>query len=287
MSSNLTAVKHYPGHGETVHFFHANGFPTGVYGQFLNELSQSFNVHALEGRATWPDSTLPSKRGWQIYADDLIEFIEDLGYPIIAIGHSMGASSTLLAATKRPDLFKAIVLIEPAMVTRPLGTLVKCIPKSLLEKTKLVKGTLGKPDTWANREDYLTYVKKFKNYAGFDEATFELFSQHAIQLNDDGQYQLVFPKAWEAHNYTQPPYLMKEFAKLKKDKLNIPTVAIRGKSNLFFPNSLWALWQKHQPDATFMENLDHGHLFPLENPKACYELVMEGLGKVVKNMKAA
>lgn len=284
MSSNLTAVNYYPYRGsdatnkvENVHFFHANGFPVGVYEQFITTLTQDFAVHALHGRATWPNSQPPNSGKWDIYANDLIEYIEHLGKPIIAIGHSMGASSTVLAANKRPDLFKALVLIEPAMVNRPLGTLIKLLPKKVMAKTKLVKGTLGKPDTWDSVEDYLKYIKKFKNYQGFTDETFELFTQHAISKNTDGKQQLVFPKAWEAHNYTQPPYLMKHFAKLNKDKLNIPTLAIRGKSNLFFPNSLWSQWQKHQPAAVFRENLSHGHLFPLENAKACHDLVMEGL----------
>ncbi len=265
---------HMTGPGEAVHFYHANGFPAGVYKPFLHTLQKQFDVYALHSRATQINAPSPNHKDWNIYADDLINFLEKQGKPIIAIGHSMGASSTVLAAIKRPDLFKALVLIEPAMVTFPTSLLLKLAPKKLIRDSKLVKGTANKPDTWASRNDYENYIRKFKGYRQFSKATFDAFIDHGIQQVED-QYRLVFHKEWEAHNYTSPPYLMNNLKKL--DQLNIPTIAIRGKPNLFFPDKLWTTWQSKQPNAIFLEDTRYSHLFPLEGPEACMKLITEGL----------
>ena len=269
---------HLSSNKEPVHFYHANGFPAGVYMPFLNQLNLSFDVYALNSRATHPDAGKPDHSDWHVFADDLIEFIEhNLQHPIIAVGHSLGASSTILAAVKRPDLFKALVLIEPAMVNLSTSLLLKLMPKKAIHNTKLVKGTASKPDSWGAKEEYGNYIKKFKGYHQFSNETFDAFMDHGIKKIENN-YRLVFHKEWEAYNYTNPPYLMNKLKKL--DELNIPTVAIRGKPNLFFSDQLWNKWQAKQPNAIYLENFEFTHLFPLEAPAACMKLVTEGLSKL-------
>ena len=77
--------------GEPAHFYHANGFPLGIYAPLLAKLQQAFSLNALELRPTWPDVGLPPKRrDWQLYADDLILYIErHCSAPIVGIVHSM------------------------------------------------------------------------------------------------------------------------------------------------------------------------------------------------------
>lgn len=268
---------HIPGPGETVHLYHANGFPAGVYEPFLQTLSAHFNVYAMNGRAVGAQEQ-PNHRDWQIYADDLIAFLDaQKTGPVIGIGHSMGASSTVLAALKRPDLFKALVLIEPAMVDWPLRLLMKLLPKHFINKSKLVKGTLHKPEHWPDETSYLKYIKKFSGYRLFSDTTFEAFVRHAIKPVAGG-HGLVFSNRWEAHNYTQPPYLIGRLKKLAR--LNIPTVAICGADNKFFNQALWHKWQVVQPDSVFMKNTQFGHLMPLEGPVETVQMIMQGLAEL-------
>jgi sigma-B regulation protein RsbQ len=49
------------------------------------------------------------------YADDVIEIVEALTVPkIIFVGHSVSSMIGLIAAKKRPDLFKSIVMVGPS-----------------------------------------------------------------------------------------------------------------------------------------------------------------------------
>ena len=273
----MPSYLHFPSQnqGEIIHFYHANGFPAGAYMPILKRLSENFEVYALKGRATLPNSGTPSHTDWHIFADDLIQLAEKFDQPIIAVGHSMGASSTVLAALKRPDLFKALVLIEPAMVSFPLSLLFKLVPKRIIARSKLVTGTLNKQDNWGSRQDYLSYIERFHGYKDFKKETFDAFCENAIKEDEDGRYKLTFPKIWEAHNYTMPPYLISKLGQL--DKLNVPTVAIRGRTNLFFTDGLWKSWRSAQKKAAFFQHKNFSHLFPLEGPEECIELIEAGL----------
>jgi len=269
--------KNFSDDGEAAHFYHANGFPLGVYSLLLSKLRQKFNLSALEWRATWPNIGMPPKcRGWQIYADDLIAFIEQqYQTPIIGIGHSMGATCTILAAEKRPDLFKKLVLIEPAMVSRPIAQLARLLPKSVMNFIQPAKSTLKKQDIWDSRESFLAYCRKIRGYKHFDDETFNVMAQYGVIETQGGQFQLGFPKVWEAHNYTKPPNVL---ANLKR--LNIPCVAIRGKPSVFFTEAMWQKWQACCPNTIFKQDLDYGHLLPLESPSICYELIDNGLSEI-------
>jgi pimeloyl-ACP methyl ester carboxylesterase len=265
---------HLPREGEPVYFSHANGFPAGVYQQFLAELNQRFDVYAIQSRATQINAGKPDHNNWEIFADDLIRQIETQDKPVIAIGHSLGASCTVLAAIKRPDLFKALVLIEPAMLSFPMSLLFKLAPRKFIHDSKLVQGTLNKPDEWDTREQYLTYIKKFKGYKKFSEKSYNDFADYAIR-KEGATLTLAYPKMWEAHNYTMAPYLMTNLNKL--DKIKVPTVAIRGEANMFFSDKLWEKWQAKQPNAIFLEDKNFAHLIPLEGPKQCMALINSGL----------
>ena len=264
--------------GPPLHFYHANGLPLKVYGPLLSLLGQKHDVKALHGRATWPEMQGPPReRGWQVYADDLISFIEHQhDAPVIGVGHSMGGACTVLAAQRRPDLFRALVLIEPAMVSRGLALMTRLMPKAAMSRFQPVKGTLRKTDSWASRKDFEVYIRKFHGYQRFSEQAYRDLVEHGVVEKDDGRVHLTFSKHWEAHVYSTPPYLMRRMAGLQ-----LPMVAIRGKPSFFFADSLWHQWQKHCPAALFLEDSRFGHLMPLESPEECHKLIKRGLDEVL------
>jgi len=260
---------------QPLHLYGANGFPVGVYQPLLNKLSAHYNIGALANRALWqPRIELHKSRRWQIYADDLINYLEHQNVgPVIGVGHSLGGTATVLAAIKRPDLFSKLILIEPAMTAKPLALMLKVLPKGIVSKINPAKGTLNKPDRFISREQFHNYIKKFNGYAKFSDEMFELFSQHSLVDSDDGHFELAFPKKWEAHNYTQPPNIMSHLS-----KLTVPVVGLRGKPSLFFSAKMWSQWRKvGATNSQFFESPAHGHLLPLEAPALCADLILQGL----------
>lgn len=256
-------------------FSHANGFPSRAYAPFLGRLT-GLQIHAVHMRPTWPGiGAPPRRRDWNLHADDLIAFIEHaFDEPVLAIGHSMGATCTALAAARRPDLFHGLVMIEPASVGAGLALACRLLPKALMARMQPAKGTLRKADTWPSREAFLSYCRRFKGYGQFDEEAFAALAAHGVEDLPDGRVALVFPKDWEAHNYTQPPS-----ASAVLRAFEMPCVAIRGRPSLFLGDSLWHDWKARAPATCFLEDTRFGHLLPLEAPRACADLVRRGLAE--------
>jgi pimeloyl-ACP methyl ester carboxylesterase len=104
------------GHGPFVHLAPANGFPPATYRQLARDLAQGYHVVSLLPRPFWPGSRPESAPDWHPLAGDLIRGLDELGLSgIVGLGHSIGGVLTLWAAIERPDLFRAVILVDPVI----------------------------------------------------------------------------------------------------------------------------------------------------------------------------
>ena len=264
----------FPGEGPSAHFCHANGFPVGLYEPLLTRLQKRFDLSALAMRPTWPGiGPPPRQRDWNIYADDLIAHLEqNCESPVVGIGHSMGAACTVFAAVRRPDLFDSLILIETVMVSRLAGHVMRFMPKFTMSGTEPIRSTLRRRDVWESRDEFLAESKTHRAYKRFNDEAFNALRAHGVTETVDGRFQLSFPKEWEAHNYTLPPYLISQLSQLE-----MPCIAIRAKPSVFCAQSLWEEWQTRCPHTVFLEDPRFGHLLPIENAEATEHLIAEGL----------
>ena len=105
--SGKTSDNHYRGivvisMSSAIHFFHANGFPVETYNDLLNN---------LEGQVVSPISILGEGiqtvyEGYEDFVDEVIEHASKTKGEGVAIGHSFGATLSLLAEERQPGLFK-------------------------------------------------------------------------------------------------------------------------------------------------------------------------------------
>ena len=265
----------FGGRGPRLHFYHANGYPPGLYAPLLKRLAASFEVDALALRAMWPGmAPPPPSLRWMTYADDLIAYLDDQRArgatgPVLGVGHSMGATSTLIAAVKRPDLFSALVLIEPAAVPRYLSiwdTILPYGPRRFFMQPG--KRTLERRDRWESRAAFLAPCRQWKSLSGLDDEAFAAFGEHYVQDRPDGGVELAFPKAWEAHNFFCPRSLWHDLA-----RVGCPVTALRGEESVFFSAAMWRKWKRMRPQDTIHELPGYGHLLPMEAPEQCARII--------------
>jgi pimeloyl-ACP methyl ester carboxylesterase len=100
-------------------FSHANGFNGRTYRSILAPLAAEFRILALDLRGHG-SSTLPAviegRDGWAEFRDDLLALLAaETDAPVILSGHSMGGTSSLLAAAAEPARAKALVLFDPVL----------------------------------------------------------------------------------------------------------------------------------------------------------------------------
>lgn len=256
------------------HFYAANGYPVQVYEPLLKLLSESLHLEALHNRAQWPNIGRPKKNiRWQTYANDLISFLDARNESgIIGIGHSMGATSTIFAAAKRPDLFSQLILIEPAALSEKKSWLMNSIPMGLRRKyIQPGKSTLTRRHRWKDRDALRGQVGSWKSLQGINQKGLDSFADYLV--SDDGdEVGLAFPREWEAHNYFHPSPI---WSKLKK--VECPITVIRADAGMFFDESMWSHWKKLRPQDHIEHVAGFGHLLPLQAPEVCAKKIINAL----------
>lgn len=100
-------------------FSHANGFNARTYRTLLAPLADKLRILAIDLRGHGA-STLPADPeahgGWNMFRDDLLAFLEAAtDGPVALAGHSMGGTSSLLAAAHSPDRVRALGLLDPVI----------------------------------------------------------------------------------------------------------------------------------------------------------------------------
>lgn len=252
-------------------FYSANGFPLGTYLQFLKQLTPKYKLSCLSPRACWPNIEDPAlQTNWEIYADDLISFVEQkFKKPIIVIGHSQGATAAIIAASKRPELFKSLILIEPASVSTLLGYIVKYTPYFIKKNFQPFKSGLQKQNVWESRKAFYNYHRKHKAYKRFPDKVLKDYTEYGLKPLNSGKFTLTYSAKWEASNYTLAPTIWNYLKKIK-----LPIQVIAGKPSLFFTNDVRNKWEKISPNSNLEINKEFGHLFPLEAPEICAKTIL-------------
>lgn len=113
---------------------HATGFHGRCYRALAAPLSARWHVVGFDYRA---HGATPAPAGWNNFADGPIDWeraaddaiavaeyvVDEHGRPLDAFGHSMGGACLLIAAARRPELFRAIVVLEPIVPAPVEGAL--------------------------------------------------------------------------------------------------------------------------------------------------------------------
>lgn len=254
--------------GPAIHLYHANAYPFGSYQDFMQRL-QGGNVFGLGHRATWANNREPSDQlSWQHYGDDLIEFLDqqDRG-PVIGVGHSMGAVTTMFAAAKRPDLFRALVLIDPVFIPTSLWLMARSMWRLAKSKNIMAEVAERRPNRWASRSEAAEFHRSKRAFSKFGAQAMDDFASHAIEAQGD-DFGLAFPREWEAHVYRTVPYVWRSLKSVQ-----MPVLGIRGGDSNVLGAAAMKKWQKLQPKHRLETLKGVGHLAPQENAEQCAERI--------------
>ena len=109
------AVWEWPGQEPPLFFAHATGFHGRCWDHIVRlfpgrrALAVEFRAH---GRSTVPALPIP----WPDFAQDVLAVARHFGVrDAIGIGHSMGGHSVVSAAILQPEIFAALVLVDPVI----------------------------------------------------------------------------------------------------------------------------------------------------------------------------
>ena len=266
-------------HSDTIMFSGANGFPVGTYESFLSQFEKDYFVQAVDCRATIKDIGPPSRSfGFAEFADDLINAIESLGnQPVIAMGHSFGAHVSLIASIKRPDLFKQLILIEPASLPNAwIDLIYRKLPKAIVHRIlPMVKQTLERQAIWGSRREFIERYAKHRTFSKMTNQTHQAYAKYGLVKRNDNKFELVFDPRWEAHIFRRVEYIWNNLK-----KTTVPCLFIKAEKSNLYSSQLFNNENK-KLGVTFsgIEVKDTFHLMPLEHPAVCYKEVSKWLSQ--------
>lgn len=252
---------------DIIQFSHANGFPAKTY-SYLFECLQPYEVNYVNQFA---HEGYEVQRSWELMTEELIKSIEaNANEPVIGMGHSFGATLTLIASQQRPELFKQVILMDPPLflsykrhfirVAKALNIQGRLLPEA--RKTRIRKSQ------FTSRQEAYDYYKTKALFDDFHPKSFDAYIEHGIKESETG-FELAFSSKVEYKIFKSIPGSFEK-------KLIVPTSLIySNKFSVLEPNDLNSI-KKNFPKIEMME-FNGGHLFPLEQP----EKVAETLKKII------
>lgn len=278
----------FGGSGPALHFAPANGYPAPAYRRLLAALAADYHVQALLPRPLWPGSRPAALRSWAPLVDDLIQYLDERGGPGWAgVGHSLGAVVSAAAALRRPELFRALVLIEPVFLRPSLLTLYGLFQRLGLASRvhPLVPGARRRRRSFQSEAAMFDRYRRAAVFSRLDDDALRDYVRAALRPASSGHASLAlaWSPEWEARIYeTGPLNLWGALSRLQP-----PVLAIRGaETDTFSPAGVRALRQR-LPQARVVEVPGAGHLVGLEQPEAVAQLIRDFLEDVERDPPAA
>jgi len=254
------------GDGPLAHFAHATGLCAGAYTPLANILQSKLNVLGMDDRGHG-SSRVPANpdllNGWNVFADDLELFLDHLKKPVIALGHSRGAVVSLLLAIKRPDLIRALILIDPTILPFSWMWWWYLAKKSGLARLMPIVATAAKrKHTWPDHASILAAYRQKNVFSTWQNGFLEAYIADGTQKTSQGQIRLCCEPAWESKCFSVCPHdIWRHIPRLQQ-----PVLVLYGASSDTFLAPAVKGFQSKVPHARFKCFQKCGHFVPMEQP---------------------
>lgn len=252
----------------SLHFAHANGYPPQAYYPLLENLAKDFHITAMEMRPLWLGTDPRGVQDWGDFVSDLITFVETVaaraGDPIVGMGHSLGGTVTLMAAIQRPDLFRALVLIDPPFFPPNASLVWQVMYRMGLagRMHPLVKGALKRRNLFESRDAMFAHYRKKKVFSKMDDLALDAYVDALAAPTEEG-VTLRFSPAWEARVYETG--MLRDWKTWRKLRgFALPILVLRPDHAPTTPDKTVALLRQLAPQTIVRAIPDTTHLAPME-----------------------
>src|SRR5205823_888089 len=170
----------YGGNGPPAVLHHATGFHAWVWKPIAEALSARYRVFAVDARGHGDSEKPAAGYRWEAFIADLVAFVEALAFGrVLGIGHSLGATTTAGAAADRPDLFRAVALLDPILFPREFRNL-------STEDNPMASAALKRRAAWSSHEEVFASYRGRGPFIKCRDAVLRLYVDHGFAVDDGG-----------------------------------------------------------------------------------------------------
>jgi len=229
---------------------------------FFEQLQAHYDVRALPLHAHNPE--YPVDDGWRKLGKELgVELAQRYQEPVILVGHSMGGILSLLAARKRPDLVRCVVLLDSPIVAGWRASALR-LSKLLRYESKRspAQASVKRRNAWPDQEAvYQHYVTK-PMFAVWPERVLRDYIAHGVEPAQSGGVRLRFTRETETAVYRTIPH---HLGALIKRQYPVPIGFVGGIDSV--ECRLAGLQATKRLVGSHFRQIPGGHLFPMESPE--------------------
>lgn len=255
---------------EIIHFAHANGFPGKTYSVLLDSLRDEYGIIAVEKLGHSMD--YPVNNNWSNLADEIIAHVEqNAGKPVIGAGHSLGSIVTFMAAHKRPDLFRAVIMLDPPFFWGGAGLIFRMMKfTGIADRFTPAKQSSGRKRYWPDMESARAYFYSKSLFRAFDPQCLEDYIECGT-VEGPGGVSLAYNVETEVKIFQTMPDNISMYNKIR----DVPGSIIYGKkSHAVHIRSLKKFTERH---GFTLRTAPGGHLYPLEKPREAAAIMRKEL----------
>ena len=270
----------------TIVFSHANGFPAGTY-RVLFEAWRSAGYRVVAVEKFGHDPRFPVSSNWPHLRDELIDcIVNTAGAPSFLVGHSLGGYLSVLAASRRPDLARGVLLLDSPIPGGMISQTMRVAKATGLVK-RLSPGHVSRRrrEHWPSAEAAYAHFAAKPAFARWPPEVLRDYIASGVQAAADapgGGHRLVFRREIETTIYNT--FAHHVTALLRRHPLHCPLAFVGGTNSV--ENRQVGLRATRALTQGRMSFVEGSHLFPFERPQETTHQVLRWLEEFAEQAPA-
>lgn len=258
-----------------VHFIHGNSFPAGTYRQMFSALEAHYDLRALDMHGHNP--AYPVSHDWPHLVQELIDtLLKNYEAPVILLGHSLGGILALMAASRRPDLVRCVVMIDSPVVSGWRAVVLKTFKSlGLLERFSPSRLSDKRRNLWRDEQEAFEHFAAKDKFSIWPEAVLQDYINAGMVPHSEG-IALKFQREIESIIYLTLP---SNLGKIAKQGLKVPIGFVGGTESIECRQG--GLGATKKLCGEYFVQLNAGHLLPMELPEQTAEAVRQMIERLL------